>query len=90
MRLLDEHLYQTLHVEQSGIPPESITMMEENYTETLPKTMHIKTAFFRRKSSRAYVAAGKIGLLTMMHSRSLLEFAETVSGYKLDPDYTSR
>lgn len=88
MQLLDDNLYQSLRVEQSGIPPESITMMEENYTETLPKTMHIKTAFFRKKSSRAYVAAGKIGLLTMMHSRSLMEFAETVSGYKLDPDYT--
>ena len=88
MQLLDDNLYQSLRVEQSGIPPESITMMEENYTETLSKTMHIKTAFFRKKSSRAYVAAGKIGLLTMMYSRSLREFAETVSGYRLDPDYT--
>jgi hypothetical protein len=88
MQLLDEHLYQSLYVEQGSIPPESITMMEENYSETLSKTMHIKTAFFRRKSARAYVAARKIGLLTMMRSKSFVEFAEVVSGLKLDPNYT--
>jgi len=87
MQLLDDNLYQSLQVEQCSIPPESITTMEEDYSETLPKTMHIKTAFFRKKSSRAYLAATKIGLLRMMRSKSFVEFAEVVSGFKLDPDY---
>ena len=87
MRLLDDHLYQTLRVEQSGIARESITEMEYNYTETLTKTMHLKTAFFGRRTARSYVAAQKIGLLKMMRSESLVRFAEVVSGLKLDPDY---
>jgi hypothetical protein len=84
MRLLDEHLYGTLSVEQSKIPPESITEMEENYTESLPKTIRIKTAFFRRKTARSYRAAEKIGLLGMMRSESFSLFAETLTGLKLD------
>jgi hypothetical protein len=87
MRLLDDNLYQTLQIEQSGIPPESITDMEENYTETLPKTMRVKTAFFRRKSARSYRWAEKIGLLTMMRSESFALFAEAMTGLKLDRDY---
>jgi hypothetical protein len=86
MRLLDDNLYQLLHIEQSGIPPESITEMTDNYTETLPKTMHLKTAFFRRKSARSYRAAEKIGLARMMRSESLALFAEAITGFKLARD----
>jgi hypothetical protein len=84
MRLLDEHLYDSLSVEQSRIPPESITEMEENYTESLPKTIHIKTAFFRKRNARSYLAAERIGLLRMMRSESFSLFAETITGLKLD------
>ena len=87
MRLLDENLYNSLHVEQSGIPPETITEMEDNYAETLPKTMHIKTAFFRRRNARSYLAAEKIGLLKMMRSESFVRFSEAVTGLHLDRDY---
>lgn len=84
MRLLDKHLYDALSVEQSRIPPESITEMEENYGEMLPKTIRIKTAFFRKKSARSYRAAEEIGLLRMMRSESFSLFAETLTGLKLD------
>jgi len=84
MRLLNERLYETLSMEQSRIPPESITEMTENYIETLPKTIRIKTAFFRKRSARSYRAAEKIGLLRMMRSESFSLFAETLTGLKLD------
>jgi len=86
MQILDEHLYDSLSIEQSRIPPESITDMEENYSETLPKTIRIKTAFFRRRTARSYRAAKKIGLLRMMRSESFSLFAETLTGLKLDRD----
>ena len=84
MRLLDEYFYECLRVEQRKIPPESITMMKENYSDTLTKTMHVKTAFLNRKGTPAYQAAEKLGLLGMMRSESFSRFAEAITGYKLD------
>lgn len=86
MELMDKHLRPHLSVEQRRIPPESITGMTENYTEFLNKTMHIKTAFFRRRTARSYEAAQRVGLLRMMRSESFRRFAEVISGYKLDSD----
>lgn len=86
MRLLDEHLFDSLAVEERRIPPESITEMTENYSEALNKTIHVKTAFFRRSTSRSYRAAAEIGLLTMLRSDSFALFAEAVSGLKLNWD----
>lgn len=84
MRLLNDSLYETLAVEQSRIPPETISEMTENYSESLPKTIRIKTAFFRKSNARSYQAAEKIGLLRMMRSESFSLFAETLTGLKLD------
>ena len=85
--LLDKHLYRYLSVEQRKIPPESITKMRINYEERLSKTMHFKTAFFRRRDARSYRAAEGIGLLQLMNSRSFLAFAEAVTGFKLKQDW---
>lgn len=84
VRILDTTLYEHLAVEQRRIPRESITGMKENYEERLNKTMHIKTAFFRRRSARSFRAAEKIGLLQMMQSSSFTAFAEAVTGLKLE------
>lgn len=84
VKILDAHLYEHLAVEQRRIPPESITKMRKNYEERLSKTMHIKTAFFRRRSSRSCQAAERIGLLRMMRSSTFTDFAEAVTGFKLD------
>lgn len=86
--LMDKHLYPHLGIEQRKIPPESITEMTENYEERLTKTMHINTAFFRRKDSRSYQAADKIGLLQLMWSESFRTFAESVTGLKLKSNWT--
>lgn len=84
MSLMDEHLRPRLAVEQRRIPSNSISGMNENYEERLCKTMHIKTAFFRRSDAGAYKAAERIGLLQMMKSESFITFAEAVTGFKLD------
>lgn len=86
VEILDAHLYEHLSVEQRKIPPESITKMKRNYAEVLSKTMHIKTAFFRKRSARSYQAAERIGLLRMMRSSTFTDFAEAVTGFKLDRD----
>jgi hypothetical protein len=86
MTLLDKHLYPHLTVEQRRIPAESMSEMKENYEERLNKTMHIKTAFFRRKHGRAYQAADRIGLLDLMRSESLFAFVETLTGLNLKRD----
>jgi len=87
IRLMDEHLYPNLSIEQRKIPPETITRMKVNYEERLNKTMHIKTAFFRRKDGHAYQAAKRIGLLPMMRSKSFREFAEVVTGFELEEEW---
>jgi hypothetical protein len=84
MRLLDDYFYDFLRVEQRKIPPESITGMKENYSDTLNKTMHVKTACLNRKATRAYQAAERIGLVRMMRSESFARFAEVVTGYQLE------
>ena len=86
--LLDKHLYPFLAIEQRGIPPESITKMKVNYEERLSKTMHIKTAFFRRRDARSYRAAERIGLLEFMNSESFVAFAESVTGFKLKREWS--
>lgn len=82
--ILDRHLYEHLGVVQEKIPPESITKMKRNYSEKLPKTMRIKTAYFLRRSARSHQAAERVGLLPMMRSSTFTDFAEAVTGLKLD------
>jgi len=88
IRLMDKHLYPHLAIEQRKVPRASITSMKEDYEERLNKTMHIKTAFFRRKDARSYRAAERIGLLPLMRSESFLAFAESLTGLKLKRDWS--
>lgn len=86
--LLDRHLYPLLAIEQRRIRPESMSEMKYNYTELLNKTMRMKTAFFQRRTARAYEAAERIGLIQMMQSESFVRFAEVVSGLKLNREWS--
>jgi hypothetical protein len=60
--------------------------MELNYSETLPKTLSNRTVILNGRRSPAVRKAAEIGLLGLLRSDSLREFAEAVSGYRLDPD----
>ncbi len=88
IRLMDNNLRPHLSIEQREIPPESITRMKVNYQERLAKTMRIKTAFLRRRDARSYRAAEEIGLLEMMRSASFGRFAEALTGFQLEPDWS--
>jgi hypothetical protein len=85
-QLLSKVMYDKLKRIESPIPSETISAMTENYTEQLPKTLQMKTAYFRRKSSADYQAAESIGLLELMRSDSFAQFASVVSGYELYKD----
>jgi hypothetical protein len=86
MQLLDDRLYPHLQRIGSKIPPDSISTMTVNYSETLPKTMRMKTAYLDSSRALSYKAAEEIGLIKMMGSKSLLDFAQSITGLELDPD----
>lgn len=86
INLLDRHLYELMRVAQSRIPSDSITGMQYNYSEALPKVMRFKSAVLQRKTARCYQAAERIGLVGMMRSESFVSFAEAITGLRLDPD----
>ena len=83
---LDRHMLPYVHTVSSPIPPESITKMKENYGELLPKSMRIRTHELNSKRSAGYEAARRLGLLDMLNSESLLEFAQLTSGLPLEND----
>ncbi len=66
------------------VPPEAIWGMKKNYEDLLPKTQRIWTAMFLSRSSKAFLAARRIGMERLLHSESLARIAETVTGWPLE------
>ena len=85
IQVLDRNLYPRLLTIERKIPRTSITEMTENYTEKLPKALHVKSAHLHSRGCQGYAAAAKINLIPMLRSPSLLAFAESVTGLKLLP-----
>lgn len=81
--LLDRYIYATLRSDVSAIPDDSITSMTEDYSEMLPKVYRFKTSWLSKKTSKAYRAATKIGLIEMLRSQTLLEVAQELTGLRL-------
>ena len=65
------------------IPADSISKMRKNYTEQLPKTMHMSTAYLDRCGGKGFRAVERIGLWRMFNSESFRRCAEVLSGYAL-------
>jgi hypothetical protein len=82
-RILDDRLYPHLKTELKKIPADSITRMTQDFSEALAKTMHAKTAFFERRTARAYQAAEDTQLLKMLRSQSFIDFGESITGCRL-------
>ena len=78
--LLDRAMYPVIKRMDTPIPRESISSMKENYTDSLGKTVRVKTATLNSRKSQALDAARDIGLATMMRSQSFREFAEAIVG----------
>jgi hypothetical protein len=83
---LDRHMLPFVHTVASPIPPETITRMKENYGELLPKTMRIRTHELNSARSAGFRVAKRLGLIDMLDSESLREFAELTSGLPLESD----
>ena len=84
VRLLDANLYPVLQPFVDKIPRGSISGMTRNYSESLPKTMSMKTCILFSRRFRAYEPAEAIGLVSMLRSESLRQFAEASTGLPLE------
>ncbi|HEX6093425.1 MAG TPA: hypothetical protein VFZ07_08735 [Dongiaceae bacterium] len=83
--LLNRRLYDSLSAIDQPIPPEAMWEMAENYSEMLPKTARVKTAYLDRRRARAYMAAEAAGLVAMLRSESFGAFAAALAGRELRP-----
>lgn len=81
--LLEAALLDRLDVMDEPIPPETITEMQFNYEEWLPKSVRVRTAYFDHRGERAWDAAERIGLVKMMRSQSFHAFATALAGRRL-------
>jgi hypothetical protein len=81
--LLDRTLREVMRPMEDPIPEWTITGMEHDYGELLPKTVRVKTATFSSRRSRAFQRAGDIGLHRMLRSASYAAFAEALAGRRL-------
>lgn len=82
-RLLDRALLAALEPMEAPIPPEATWEMTENYSELLPKTARVRTAYLEHPRSRAYRIAEEIGLAAMLRSASFKAFVEAIAGAEL-------
>lgn len=87
---LDQGMYAHLKRMYTPIPREAITKMKENYTDSLRKTVRVRTATFNSRTSRVLDAANAIGLGPMLESQSFLRFAEVVVGQPMRSDWWGR
>lgn len=83
LALLDQHLVDTLRPMADPIPPWTITGMQHDYGELLPKTVRVRTATFSSRSSKSWRRAEEIGLHRLLKSASYFAFAQRLAGRRL-------
>jgi hypothetical protein len=83
---MDRRLASHLRVLRTPISKDIIRNLKVNYSESLPKTMRIRTADLDAKSGEAKRAAASLGLIAVLKSDELRRFGERVTGKKLHPD----
>lgn len=82
-QLIDRTLRDALTPMEDPIPPWTITGMQHDYGELLPKTVRVKTATFSSRRSKGFQRAGEIGLHAMLASESYFTFAQRLAGRTL-------
>ena len=83
---MDRRLSPHLRALNSPIPTDIIRKLKVNYSESLPKTMRIRTADLDAKSGKAKRVAASLGLIAALKSDELRRFGERVTGKRLHPD----
>ncbi|MCA2978868.1 MAG: hypothetical protein INH41_05860 [Myxococcaceae bacterium] len=81
--LLDRTLRDVLTPMADPIPDWTITGMQHDYGELLPKAVRVKTATFSSRRSRAFARARDLNLHAMLASASYRAFAEALAGRPL-------
>jgi hypothetical protein len=79
IRLLDEALHPLMRRMDRPIARESVLEMTENYSDTLAKTVRVRTATFNSRKSKVLDAARAIGLEQMMTSASFHRAAQAAT-----------
>jgi len=82
--LLDKAIYPVIRRMETPIPRQWIASMKKNYSDSLKKTVRVKTATLNSRKSHALDAARSIGLAEMMLSQSFREFAEAIVGMPVE------
>ena len=90
IQTLDQAFYPLLRRMHTPIPREAITGMKKNYSDTLRKTVRVKTATLNSRKSQALDAGRSTGLSQMMESQSFLRFAECIVGSPLNDAHWGR
>lgn len=90
IRLLDDAMFPRLQRMYTPISREALTGMKENYSETLPKTVRVRTATLNSSRSKALDAARECGLSQMMSSKSFLRAAQSATRPPLREDWWAR
>ncbi|MCC6336187.1 MAG: hypothetical protein IT380_19645 [Myxococcales bacterium] len=81
--LLDRALGDALEPMEKRIPREATWGMKEAYLEALPKTVRVQTGLVDTPRTAARARAKELGLIGMLRSPSMHEFAQALSGYPL-------
>jgi hypothetical protein len=90
IELLDRAMYPVIRRMETPIPREWIASMKKNYSDSLKKTVRVKTATLNSRKSYALDAASEIGLAQMMRSQSFGAFAESVVGMPVEKTHSGR
>ncbi len=80
LRLLDEYVYPTLRVVSDPIPDWTMTNMQHNGDELLPKVQHNKTAFLARRNAKEFRAVTRTGIIDMLQSASFISLVNRIAG----------
>jgi hypothetical protein len=90
IRLLDDAMYPQLRRMHVPIEREALTGMKYNHSESLVKTVRVRTATFNSKRSKGLDVATGIGLAQMMRSQSFRRMAQAVTREPLDASHWGR
>jgi hypothetical protein len=83
LNLIERSMAPFLRPVRSSLDPALITGMKRNFSETLPKTLRNSSISLNAPQTPAFAEARRIGLIDLLKSASLREFATAVSGYEL-------
>ena len=87
---LESKVFPLLKNYHAPIPEELIPKLKKNYTETLGKSMRIKSSDLNSRRSMACRVAADIGLTAMMSSQSFRQMGEQLLGSPFGPSVSKQ